>query len=186
MRLAALAAPLLAAALSSGCLVVGLHPFYDESAIEFDEALVGVWENAEDKAELRVERGQWRSYRIAYAEDGSTETFTGYLTRVGPVRLLDLSPFKVPEGTSLLAPVHLPVRVQLLGDSLSLALLDYDWFRAEVERGRLAALGAARGEDGNVVFTAPTAGVRAWMATHASEHFDEAARFSRKPAGQAP
>lgn len=183
MRLAALAGLLVSALLSSGCLVVGLHPFYEDDAIEFDEALVGEWENAEDQSRIRVERGPWRSYRITYTEVGDTEKYWGFLTRVGPLRLLDLVGCGVPGETPLVARVHVPLRLQLLGDALTLAPLDYGWFRDEAERGRPAALHPELDESGNVLFTAPTAAVRVWLAAHAPDRFDEPVRFFRRPAG---
>ena len=79
--------------------------------------------------------------------------------------------------------VHLALRVQVLGDVLMLAPLDYDWFRGEMERGRLAMLHPALDEQGNVLLAAPTGAVRAWLAAHASDRFDDAARYTRRPPG---
>lgn len=183
MRLAALGALLVSALLSSGCLVVGLHPFYEDGAIEFDEALLGTWQSAEENGSVRVERGPWRSYRVTSSKAGDEEVYTGYLTRLGSVRLLDLAWCTVPEESPLMTRVHLPVRVQVLGDVLTLAPLDYDWFRGELQHGRLGALNAALDEQENVLLAAPTAAVRAWLAAHAADRFDEAARYTRRPAG---
>lgn len=183
MRLAALAGLLVSALLSSGCLVVGLHPFYEEGTIEFDEALLGAWQSVENQDSVRVERGPWRSYRITSSGADREETYVGYLTRVGGLRLLDLVWCTEPEDTPLTSRVHLPVRVQLLGDALALAPLDYDWFRGEMDRGRLGALHPTLDEQENVLLTAPTAAVRAWLASHAAERYDDPLRYTRRPAG---
>lgn len=183
MRLAALAGLLASALLSSGCLVVGLHPFYEEDSIDFDEALLGTWQSAEDQSTVSVERGPWRSYRVTLSKPEGEERYTGYLTRVGAVRLLDLMWCTAPGEASLMARVHLPVRVQVLGDVLTLAPLDYGWFRAEMEHGRLAALQPALDEQDNVLLAASTPALRAWVADHGAERFDEAARYTRRPAG---
>ena len=53
LTLAVLAAP--------GCLVVSLHPSYDADSLGWDPALLGAWENAEDRASLQIERADWKS-----------------------------------------------------------------------------------------------------------------------------
>ncbi len=179
MRLATLAAVLVSGLLSSGCLVVGLHPFYDAGSIEFDEALIGEWENVEEAGAVRIGRGPWRSYRIDYTSGAETGSHDGYLSRLGSIRLLDLVRRPAIEGA---IRVHVPVRVQLLGDVLLLAPLDYDWFSREAEHGQPSALRPAIDDEGNILLSAPTAAVRAWLAAHAAERFGDPVRFTRKPA----
>ena len=178
MRLATLAAVLVSGFLSSGCLVVGLHPFYDDGSIEFDEALIGEWENVEEASALRVARGPWKSYRIDYTSGEETAAYDGHLARLGSFKLLDLVCRPVTEGA---VRVHVPTRVQLLGDALLLAPLDFEWFRREAEHGRPPALRPAIDDEGNILLTAATAAVRDWLAAHA-EHFDDPVRFTRRPA----
>ena len=63
-----LKATLLAGALtlaSSGCLVVSIHPGYDESTIGWDPNLIGYWVDADDKATLQIDRGEWSTLRLA-------------------------------------------------------------------------------------------------------------------------
>ena len=66
MRLASLAALLTIAACSGGCLVGSFQPFYDDTSIEFDDGLVGEWESAEDKTLIRVDRAEWKAYKVSY------------------------------------------------------------------------------------------------------------------------
>ncbi|HOC16961.1 MAG TPA: hypothetical protein PKK95_01775 [Vicinamibacterales bacterium] len=175
MRLATLAAVLVSGFLSSGCLVIGLHPFYDDGSIEFDEALIGEWESGEES--LRIARSPWKSYRIDYTSGAETASYDGHLTRLGSFKLLDLVP--VTEGA---IRVHLPVRVKPLGDTLSLAPLDFWWFRREAEHGQPQALRPAIDDEGDVLLTAATAAVRDWLAAHAEHFDDDPVRFTRKPA----
>jgi len=179
MRLATLAAVLVSGLLSSGCLVVGLHPFYEDDAIEFDETLIGEWEGVEEQSAIRMERGPWRSYRISYTSGEKTEVYEGFVTRLGGFRLLDLVGCALPQGSTR---VHWPLRVQVLGDVLTLAPLDFEWFSHEAEHGRPSAVRPASDDSGNVLLTAPTAAVRAWLAAHAAGHFDDPVRFTRRPA----
>jgi hypothetical protein len=71
MRSAALA---LAIAGAPGCLVLSLSPGYDANTIAWEPNLIGNWHNADDKAAIRIERGEWRSYRLHYDTRSSRGT----------------------------------------------------------------------------------------------------------------
>jgi hypothetical protein len=182
-RLPRLLPVLVAALLSSSCLVVSTQPFYEPSAIEFDEALIGRWESAEERSLINVERGDWKSYKVSYPARSGPVVYAGYLTRVGDSRVLDLTPAHSVDPASLLIPAHFAVRLQLLGDTLTVTRFDYDWFLEETEQGRLTKLRPALDGRRNVVLTADTAGLRAWMAAQArgGEMFADEIRFVRKP-----
>jgi hypothetical protein len=182
-RLASMAALLLAALGSVGCLVVSLQPFYDDSSIEFDEALIGDWEQSGEAGAIRVDRAEWKSYKVTYPARSGPVVLTGYLTRIGEGRVLDLTPARPMDPAALFTPAHVAVRVQLLGDTLTVTGLDYDWFLHETEQGRPSKLRPALDGRKNVVLTADTAGLRAWMAVQprAGGMFGEAIRFIRKP-----
>jgi hypothetical protein len=169
--------------LSSACLVVSTQPFYDSGAIEFDEALVGKWESAEDRTLITVERGEWKSYKVTYPARSGPVVYTGYLTRVGESRVLDLTPAHSVDQASLLIPAHFAVRLQLLGDTLTATGFDYDWFFKESEQGRLPRLHPVLDGRKNVVLTADTAGLRAWLAglPRGGEMFGDEVSFVRKP-----
>src|SRR5262249_55752750 len=62
------AAIVLAAVVSSGCLVVSLQPVYDDKSITFEEPLLGKWSNTEDQIQATIERGEWRSYKVTYTD----------------------------------------------------------------------------------------------------------------------
>ena len=169
--------------LSSACLVVATQPFYDSAGIEFDEALVGKWESAEDRTLITVERGEWKSYKVSYPARSGPVVYTGYLTRVGESRVIDLTPAHSVDQASLLIPAHFAARLQLLGDTLTATGFDYDWFLKETEQGRLPRLHPVLDGRKNVVLTADTAGLRAWFATlpRGGDMFGDEVRFVRKP-----
>jgi len=171
------------AVLSSGCLVVSTQPFYEPGSIEFDEALLGRWESAEDRVLITVERGEWKSYKVSYPARSGPVVYTGYLTRVGDSRVIDLTPAHSVDPASLLIPAHFAVRLQLLGDTLTATGFDYDWFFKEAEQGRLPRLHPALDGRKNVVLTADTAGLRAWFAAlpRGGDMFGDEIRFVRKP-----
>jgi len=167
---------------SAGCLVTSLQPFYDDASIEFDEALVGDWENAEDHTRIQVDRAEWKSYKIRYASPSGPVVLTGFLTRVGEGRVLDLTPGRPLDSAALFIPAHVALRVQVLGDTLTVTGLDYDWFLHETDQGRLTKLRPTLDSRKNVVLTADTAALRAWLAAQArdGEMFGDATRFVRK------
>ena len=169
--------------LSSACLVVSTQPFYDSPSIEFDEALIGRWERVEDRTLITVERGEWKSYKIAYPARSGPVVFTGYLTRVGESRVLDLTPAHSLDPASLLIPAHFAVRLQLIGETLTATGFDYDWFFKAAEQGRLPRLHPVIDGRKNVVLTADTAGLRAWFAAlgRGGDMFGDEIRFVRKP-----
>lgn len=171
-----------AALLLSGCLVVGTQPFYDAASIEFDEGLLGRWESAEDRTLITVERGEWKSYKVTYPARSGPVVYAGYLTRIGDSRVFDLAPAHSVDPASLLIPAHFAVRLQLLGDTLTVAGLDYDWFFKEADLGRLTKLRAVLDSRKNVVLTTDTAGLRAWWAAQArgGEMFADEIRFVRR------
>ena len=185
MRLASLATLLIVAVCSGGCLVGSLQPFYDDASIEFDEALLGEWEHVDDKTLIRVDRGDWKAYKVIYPARSGPVVLTGFLSRIGEGRVLDLTPGRPLESTSLFIPAHVAVRLQLLGDTLMVTGLDYDWFLHETEQGRLAKLRPALDSRKNVVLTADTAALRAWMAAQerGGEMFGDGIRFIRKSHG---
>ncbi len=169
--------------LSSACLVVSTQPFYDAGSIDFDEGLLGRWESAEDKTLITVERGEWKSYKVSNPARSGPVVYTGYLTRVGESRVIDLTPAHSVDPASLLSPAHFAVRVQLLGDTLIATGFDYDWFFREAEQGRLGRLHPVLDGRKNVVLTADSAGLRAWFAAlpRAGDMFSDEMRFVRKP-----
>ena len=69
-----------------------LNPGYDESTLGWDPRLLGAWNDADDKASLQIERGEWKSYRIHYVHPIETGDLTGYLTAIGDERYLDVMP----------------------------------------------------------------------------------------------
>ncbi len=148
-----------------GCLVLSLHPAYDDESIAWDPGLVGNWRDADDMSTLRIETAEWRSYRIHYEHPSEKGDLTGYLTIIGDERYLDLTPARGQDWGSFLLPVHAVLRATLDGDTLTLTPLSYDELSARRRAGRAPAPGLAAVFDQkqNVVLTSPTASLRAWL-----------------------
>jgi hypothetical protein len=182
-----LAAILLAAVASAGCLVVALHPAHDDAGIVWEPSLVGTWVNEDDRVTATIGRGEWKSYRIDYEHPIEKGTLTGYLTTVGDRQYLDLSPVRGEDHGSFLLPVHAVVRIDRTADTISVQALDYDRFFDAAKKGGLPALGLTIDQKQNVVVAAPTPGFRKWLRTDAVEAwFGARAVFKRKVSAAAP
>lgn len=164
---------------SCGCLVVSLQPAYDEGSVVFEDALVGAWENADDGLRATVERGEWRSYKITYADRSSTREFQGNTTRIGDATFLDLTEMRGIDPGPYLVPVHGVLHVVVDGDTLTAALLDYNWFIHAMTDKTIARLAPAVDDRRNAVVTAPTSELRRWLARAPEDAFSAPMKFRR-------
>ena len=182
MRLIGLAALFAAALASGGCLVVAFSPIYDDLTIDVDDRLLGTWENAEDGSSVVIARGTWRSYDVTYAGRGAQLKLTAYGTRIGEGHFLDLAPEHGVEALPLQLPAHAVVRVQLLGDTLTVNGFDYEWWMRAAEQGLLKKLRYATDERKNLVVTSPTPVLREWIAgsLRSDEVYGDALTFVRR------
>jgi hypothetical protein len=182
MRIFRLAALVTAALVSGGCLVLALGPIYDARTIEFDEALVGTWDRAEDGSAVVIGRGAWRSYDLAYAAGDTTLKATAYATRIGGARFLDVEPQHGVDLSPLAVPAHAVVRFQLAGDTLTVSWLDYEWWMRAASQGALRKLAPAVDGRRNLVLTSPAPALREWIAgaLRTSEAYDDAVIFTRR------
>lgn len=180
MRCALLAGLVLAAAMSSGCLVLSLQPVYDDDSIAFDEALIGQWENAEDQTSATIEQAQWRSYKVSFTDRSATRTFQGNLTKIAAARYLDLTETRGNDFGPYLVPVHGLIKVALVGDTLTAADLDYGWFIKAMTRKLLGRLSVSTDDRRNVVIASPAADLRRWLTTAPAEAFGAPMTFTRQ------
>jgi hypothetical protein len=160
---ALVAAGLLAA--SSGCLVLGVGRFYDDSEIVFDDRLIGAWTDADDNVTATVERAEWRSYRIQYVHPTESGILTGYLLKRGDATYLDLTRVRGQDFGVFVIPGHALVRVAFGQNEVTLTPLSYDWFfRALNARTLPADFRASRSERDHVVLGADRAAFRTWLS----------------------
>jgi hypothetical protein len=180
---AAALAIVLASAGAPGCLVLSVNPVYDDDTIAWDPDLVGTWIDAEDKASIEIERGEWRSYRVRYIHPIESGTLTGHLTLLNDHRFLDLMPVTGEDRGSFLIPVHAVLRVERSGDRLELTPLSYDWFADRLRAGEpVPGLAAAFDQKENVLLVTPTAALRSWLRFQPADSpmFGAAATFEKK------
>jgi hypothetical protein len=166
LRRVALAGLLVSSACAlQGCLVLALHPVYDDQSIAWDPDLIGGWRDADDASTITISAAEWRSYKVHYEHPSEKGDLTAYLTIVGDDRYLDLSPVRGQDWGSFLLPVHCVLRVTLDGDTLTLTPLSYDVLSARL-RSRAAAapgLAAVLDQKQNVLLTSSTPALRSWL-----------------------
>jgi len=97
---------LLALALGPACLVLTVHPAYDDDTLTWEPGLVGNWQNTDDKSFMVIERDEWTSYKIHYVHPIEKGDLTGYLTILGDSRYLDVMPVRGQDRGAFLIPVH--------------------------------------------------------------------------------
>jgi hypothetical protein len=183
-RCVRLAGLLIVLLLAPGCLVLSLNPAYDDATLAWEPALVGHWIDADDKAVLHIDRGEWRSYRLHYEHPIETGDLTGYLTIVGNDKYLDVMPVRGQDRGSFVVPVHAFLRMRLEGDRLELAPLSYDWFFDRLRSGKpIEGLAAALDQKENALVTSPVDDIRRWLRTQPPDGamFGAAATFMRQP-----
>jgi len=172
-----------AALASPGCLVLSLHPAYDDESLAWDPTLVGAWQDADDNASLRIEAGEWRSYRLHYEHPIEKGDVTGFLTIVGDAHYLDVMPAKGEDRGSLVIPVHAVLRVEMAGDRLTLTPLSYDWFADRLRAGQTPGdgLSAVFDQKQNALIVSPTAAIRRWLRAQPTDSaaWGAAATFTR-------
>jgi hypothetical protein len=148
-----------------GCLVLALHPVYDDQSIAWDPDLIGGWRDADDASTITISAAEWRSYKVHYEHPSEKGDLTAYLTIVGDDRYLDLSPLRGQDSGSFLLPVHCVLRVKVDGDTLTLTPLSYDVLSARLRSGGAAApgLAAVLDQKQNVLLTSSTPALRSWL-----------------------
>jgi hypothetical protein len=148
---------------ASGCLVSSLHPLYEDDSIVFDDALLGEWENSESEITVSVSRGEWRSYQIAFTDRFGTTRFNGHLTTIGAARFLNILPHEGLEKASFIVATNGFMQIQIESARVRVREPDYD---GVVQRLKARKLGVEAAMDlkQNVIVTAPSPKLRAWVA----------------------
>lgn len=165
-----------------GCLVLSLHPAYDDDSIGWEPELIGTWQDADDNSSMIVERREWKSYRIQYAHPIEKGVLTGYVTAIADDYYLDVMPARGEDHGSFLMPVHACLRMSLEGDRLELTPISYDALADRLRAGgKVVGFDAAFDGKDNVLIISPTERLRAWLRElpRTSRMFGAAAEFTR-------
>src|SRR5258706_3414262 len=118
------------AILMAGC-VPSWNPLYTDKDLVTDPALVGTW--AQEKETWTFTKISDQKYKFVETDkDGHSAEFAAYLLKLKDQRFIDLYLEKLGEeingwaGASLV-PTHLFLRVDHIGPTLGIAVMDPDW-----------------------------------------------------------
>jgi hypothetical protein len=148
---------------SSACLVSSLHPVYQDSAILFDEGLLGEWENRESEISASVSRGEWRSYQIAFTDRFGTTKYIGHLTTIGAARFLNVMPHDALEKPPFVVATNGFMQVEIDSARVRVREPDYAMVLKRAAAGKLGVAAAADVKQ-NMIITSPSPKLRTWLA----------------------
>lgn len=188
---AAAAVLALAGMMMVGC-VKSLEPLYTEEDLEFEAKLLGIWaENEDAKERWTFERAGEKAYQVIYEQDGERGEFVVHLLRLGDHLYLDFLPLDEAmeklERNDLYKfhwlPTHTFARVYEVEPELKMAFMNPDWLSERLSEDP-GALAHARRGDKEVVLTASTKALQAFVRKHAADAFGEASNLRRIRPGE--
>jgi len=160
----------LGAALTLAACAPSLHPFFTDKDVVFDNALLGAWVNDSGDKCLFTKSGA-DHYELLFVDDSSSR-FEARLIELGGVKFLDLYPKTQGRNSDPcppnFVPAHTIARLTIDKDSISMAMMDADWIKQLSDRNQLE-LAHERLEDGEIVLTAPTQKLQAFIRKHADD-----------------
>lgn len=153
-----------------GCVVKSLYPVVAAGDRELDQRLVGSWRGNGNESVVITARDS--EYLVVFTDnDGKPGRFAGRLGRLGPYRVLDVSPDSSGMGesdsvTALLLRLHAFLLIDSVGAELRFSQVKPDSLEAYLKR-EPAAVAHAQLEEG-LVLTAPTPELRAFFERFAA------------------
>jgi hypothetical protein len=165
------------------CLVVSLHPLYDEDSLAWEPALIGTWQSTDDETVIEIGQDEWRSYRLLYRHPIETGELTGYLTTVGEERFLDVMPVRGTDRGVFVLPVHAVARVRLEQGRLEVTPISYDWFLDRAKKaGPIGTLAVTIDHKQNAVIVSAPGLFRQWLTAQPKDGgmFGATTTFIRK------
>src|SRR5436190_1141233 len=120
----------------TGCIVTSVYPFYSESDVIFDPALIERWADAEAKDHsgsiYEFKKNGEREYRLTIFEAGaSTSSYEARLFKIKEQLFLDLLP---TERHGDFVPTHQLWKVIRLQPTLQVADLKLEWLVGLLEK----------------------------------------------------
>ncbi|HKQ73264.1 MAG TPA: hypothetical protein VJ810_06015 [Blastocatellia bacterium] len=147
-----------------------LHPFFTEKDIVFNDALLGEWIN-ESGEKCKFTKSDDNYYEFLFVDEAPAR-FKARLIELGGAMYLDLYPEDLDRSlgsySANLVRAHTLARVSITKDSISIAMMDGDWLNKLRDRNQLD-LAHERLAGGEIVLTAPTRELQAFVVKHADD-----------------
>jgi hypothetical protein len=177
---------LAAACLLSSCNVNALQPWFTKDIQVFEPSLLGTWVEAGNeghKTTLVFEKAKDSSYDIRVTEDSDNKEtkYSGHLGKLGGSYYLDYRSSDSAQA-DLYIPVHCVMQFTLGSDELKIRTPDDNAWEEAAKADHLKGLGVAWTEDKDLVLTAPSADLQAFLLhiEKDSPLWGEVTTFARK------
>ena len=168
----------LVALLLGGCLVQSIQPLFTEKDYITVPHLVGAWTQLDEKGNVQ---GTWLfeakgpAYKLTHADEkGRVALFQAAAGKIGTNVFLDFSLTDPSPDNQLndlaavhLIPAHVFVKLVETRDHLALMAMDLDWLTKHLEQNPQAVDHVF--SEKMPILTAPTAGLRKFIARHADD-----------------
>jgi hypothetical protein len=117
--------------LTSGC-IPSLYPLYTDNDVIFNPALVGIWTSKDQTKSWNFQKSSDNSYKLIYTENQDSDVLQAHLVKLGGHLFLDTYPDELRgDHTGFykghFVPAHQFFKVELNGDTLKLAYLNFDY-----------------------------------------------------------
>jgi hypothetical protein len=170
MRIARILLAFAAALLMSGC-VPSLHPLYTEGDLVLAPDLEGTWVETNGEDTWTFQKGSGDDYKLIHKEKGAPGNFDVHLVQLGQFVFLDIYPqdpdLKSNFYKSHLIRAHTFAKIELNGSMLRIGMLDPDQVKESITREEVKI--PHERLDGEIVLTAPTAQLQAFVRKCAEE-----------------
>lgn len=178
-----------AAALLAGCVVTSVCPYYTESDVVFEPALVGDWvpQGKSGSEEVwKFDKVRERTYRFTLIEDQKASVMEAQTFKLQGQLFLDV--YSLDQDIRVIPP-HYLMKVEGLTPTLKFTQLNNDWLRKTLEQkpGTIAYHLVKSGDNADelrVVLTASTAELQKFVIQQLKnpDAWTEGSELTREPA----
>jgi hypothetical protein len=160
----------------SGCFEMpSVYPLYTDQTAVAEPRILGAWQTKDGKEQMFVKETGDRAYRLTYVDDkGDASVWEMRVVRLGETLVADLQATKEDVGI----PAHHFLAVSPEGGVLRAWFLDSEKLRAQAVQENLAYAGGKKNE---VVLTAPTAALAAFLLRNLAEEMPKGAEVEYLP-----
>ena len=160
----------------SGCFdMPSVYPLYTDQTAVAEPRLVGAWQTKDGKDQIFVKLTGDREYRLTHINDkGEASLWRVSVIKLGDTSVADM--VAITEDASI--PAHNFLALSFQGAALKVWYLDSSSLR---ERAAKEGLAYAHGKKGEVVLTAPTASLAAFLQKNIADEIKKNADLEFLP-----
>lgn len=177
----------LLAALMGGC-IPSLYPLYTEKELVFEEKLLGVWSEENDKDKWVFEKSSDpNAYDLTVTMDKEDGKFAAHLVKLDNMLFLDLFPGEAEiKANDLykthLVPAHTFMKIEQIQPTLKMRMMDPETMKKMLKNDPNLLGHKMEAEKESIVLTASTQELQEFMKKHANDEglFGEVAELKRQ------